>query len=387
MFVYWAMVLSVTGMYTMYITQLGFSKQQVSIVVTIYTFSTLIGQSFIGYIVDKLRRTKTVMLMTISMGIIVGLAINFAKLSWHFYILLFLWGFFVVGTNSLSEAWTIHTLKAYGEQRNFGKIRGFGSIGYGFSAVVLGFLLSRFGWHIYSWFITLIVILTLLMILMINEVSSNSNEEKNINKLEISFKEAIKEVFKIKPILVMIGIMFMYTFVMRGVYSYLGILVSDYGGGPMSLGFAYFFDASPEIITFFLTASLLKKYHGKSLIFVAFLLQIVRLTVILIFNNAMAVILMGVFSGFAFGLSAASYKTYIYELAPDKYKTSCMSIAESIIGMSGVISAPIFGLIISKFGANSAILFGLLIYIIVAIIMLKDIITSKKATNKQSWMV
>lgn len=387
MFVYWAMVLSVTGMYTMYITQLGFSKQQVSIVVTIYTFSTLIGQSFIGYIVDKLRRTKAVMLLTISMGIIVGLAINFAKLSWHFYILLFLWGFFVVGTNSLSEAWTIHTLKAYGEQRNFGKIRGFGSIGYGFSAVVLGFLLSRFGWHIYSWFITIIVILTLLMILMLNEVSSNANEEKNINKLEISFKEAIKEVFKIKPILVMIGIMFMYTFVMKGVYSYLGILVSDYGGGPMSLGFAYFFDASPEIITFFLAANLLKKHHGKSLIFVAFLMQIVRLTVILIFNNAMAVIVMGVLSGFAFGLSAASYKTYIYEMAPDKYKTSCMSIAESIIGMSGVISAPIFGLIISKFGANSAILFGLLIYITVAIIMLKDIITSKKATNKQSWMV
>jgi MFS transporter, PPP family, 3-phenylpropionic acid transporter len=383
MFVYWAMVLSVTGMYTMYVTQLGFSKQEVSVIVTIYTLSTLIGQSFIGYIVDKLRRTKAVMLMTISMGIIVGLAINFAKVSWHFYILLFIWGFFVVGTNSLSEAWTIHVLKSYGEQRNFGKIRGFGSIGYGFSALVLGFLLSRFGWHIYSWFITLIVIITLIIIFMINDVSSNVEEKRSIKKEEISFKEAISQVFNIKPILVMIVIMFMYTFVMRGIYSYLGILVSDYGGGPMSLGFTYFFDASPEIITFFLTASLLKKYHSKTLIFVAFLLQIVRLIVILIFNNVTAIVIMGVFSGFAFGLSAASYKTYIYELAPVKYKASCMSISESIIGMSGVISAPIFGLIISKLGANSAVLFGLIIYIIVVVVMLKDIITSRKITNEQ----
>lgn len=387
MFVYWGMVLSVTGMYTMYITQLGFSKQEISIIASIYTLAALIGQTFIGYLVDKLRKTKAVMLITISMGIMVGIAINFAKVSWHFYILLFVWGFFVVGTNSISEAWTLNTLKIYGKQNNFGKIRGFGSIGYGFSAIVIGFLLSKFGWHIYSWYITLIVVLTLILILMLKDVNPNIDEEKGLNIEAVSFKEALSEVFKIKPIFIMIIIMFMYTFVMRGIYSYLGILLSDYGGGPLSLGLTYFFDASPEIITFFLTVSLLKKYHGKTLIFAAFLLQIVRLTVILIFNNAFAVIAMGIFSGFAYGLSAASYKTYIYELAPAKYKASCMSIAESIIGLSGVVGVPIFGIIISRFNANTAILFGLIIDIIVAIIMLKDIITSKKAFNKQSRMV
>jgi len=387
MFVYWGMVLSVTGMYTMYITQLGFSKQEVSIIASIYTFAILIGQTFIAYLVDKLRKTKAVMLITISMGIMVGVSINFAKVNWHFYLLLFIWGFFVVGPSSISEAWTLNTLKIHGEQNNFGKIRGFGSIGYGFSAIVLGFLLSRFGWHIYSWYVTLLVIFTLILILMLKDVNPNVDEGKGKNTEVISFKEALEEVFKIKPMLVMIIIMFMYTFVMRGIYNYLGILLSDYGGGPMSLGFTYFFDAAPEIITFFLTVSLLKKYHGKTLIFAAFLLQIVRLSVILIFNNALAVIIMGIFSGFAYGLSAASYKTYIYELAPAKYKTSCMSIAESIIGLSGVIGVPIFGLIISKFNANAAIVFGLIIYIIVAIIILKDIITSKKAFNKQCRMV
>lgn len=378
MFIYWAMILSVTGMYSMYITQLGFTKQDISIIVTIYTFSSLVGQSFIGYMVDKLRKIKLVMLMTISMGIIVGLAINFAKLSWHFYILLFIWGFFVSGTNSLSEAWTLHVLKAYGDQKNFGKIRGFGSIGYGLSGVLLGFLLQSFGWHIYSWYITIVVLATLAVIYSINDVEAKTSREADITREEVSFMEALVEVFKIRPILVMILIIFIYTFVMRGIYSYLGILVSDYGGGAMSLGLAYFFDASPEIITFFLTATLLKKYHSKTLIFAAFLLQIVRLTVILIFNNAAAVILMGVFSGFAFGLVAASYKTYIYEMAPAKYKASCMSISESIIAISGVASAPIFGFIITKFGANSAILTGLVIYGIMVLIMLKDIVSPKE---------
>jgi predicted MFS family arabinose efflux permease len=173
----------------------------------------------------------------------------------------------------------------------------------------------------------------------------------------------------------MIIIMFTYNFAMKGIYSYLGILVGDFGGGALSLGLTYFFDASPEIITFFLADRLLKKFHSKNLILVAFVLQIIRLTVILIFNNAIAVISMGVLSGFAFGLVAASYKTYIYNLAPAMYKASCLSLAESIIGLSAIISAPIFGFVFVRFGTNSAILFGLIINIIAALVMVKDVLS------------
>ncbi|MDV3428388.1 MAG: hypothetical protein LIR50_15435, partial [Bacillota bacterium] len=78
------------------------------------------------------------------------------------------------------------------------------------------------------------------------------------------------------------------------------------------------------------------------------------------------------------GLVAASYKTYIYELAPEKYKTSCMSISETIIGLSGIVSAPIFGFMFTKFGSDSTILFGLIIDIILAFVMLLNNILSRR---------
>ena len=171
----------------------------------------------------------------------------------------------------------------------------------------------------------------------------------------------------------------MYNFVLKGIYSYLAILVSDYGGGVGSLGLTYFFDASPEIVTFFLTARLLRKYKSKSIILVAFFLQIIRLSVILIFGNSLAVMLMGILSGFAYGLVAASYKTYIYEIAPEKYKTSCMSISETIIGLSGIISAPIFGFMFTRFGTTSTILFGLVIDILLAFALLANNIISQRS--------
>jgi MFS transporter, PPP family, 3-phenylpropionic acid transporter len=376
MFFYWAMILSVTGMYTMYISHLGFSKKEISIAVTIYTIAGLVGQSYIGYLVDKFRCIKKIIFVSVSMGLAVGIGIIFAKLNWQIYMLLFIWGFFVAGTNSLTDAWCINTLKSYNEQRNFGRVRGFGSIGYGISGAFLGLLLQQFGWRIYQWYIIASIFIILLIIYKMTEksiVESKKLDEEERSK--ISLREALREIIKIRPLMGMIAIMFVYSFVMRGIYSYLGVLVGDYGGGALSLGLTYFLDASPEIVTFFLATKLLKRFHSKSLILAAFVLQIIRLSVILIFSNALAVMSMGVLSGFAFGLVAASYKTYIYELAPAKYKASTLSLAESIIGLSAIISAPIFGFVFAQFGTSSAILFGLIINMIAALAMLKNVLS------------
>lgn len=143
----------------------------------------------------------------------------------------------------------------------------------------------------------------------------------------------------------------------------------DFGGGPLSLGFTYFCDATPELITFTLTTRLLNKYKNKDLIFVAFLMQIIRLSLILVFNSSIAIIWLGALSGFAYGLIATAYKTFIYEIAPEEYKISCLSLSESIIGLSGVISAPVFGFLFVKFDGHIAIAIGLSIYILMTIIL------------------
>lgn len=384
MFAYWAMMLSVTGMYTMYIAKLGFSKEEISIAVTLNTISALIGQNFIGFFVDKFKCVKKILFVSISVGLLVALTLIFAKLNWQIYILISIWGFFLYGSVPLSETWCIEKLKESNEQRNFGRIRGFGSLGYGLSGVLIGLLLQTFGWKIYYFYIFLAVCFTLIALSLMSEDNSNSVEEHVINlktKIDISYKDAVREIIKIKPLMSMITIIFLYNFVVRGIYSYLGVLLADYGGGPLSLGLTYFFDATPELVTFFLAAKLLKKYQSKKLILFAFLLQILRLSLILVFNSAMAVILLGTLSGFGFGLLATAYKTYVYELAPAKYKASCMSLSETIIGLSAVISAPVFGFLFTKFGTNIAILVGLVIDIISVLLILQGSYKSKKESS------
>lgn len=379
MFTYWAMMLSVSGMYTMYLIQAGFSKTDISVAVTISTFSGLVGQNLIGYLADRFRHAKKVLFLTISAGIFFAAALIFARQVWQIDVLIAVWAFFVYGSVPLSEAYCIGFLKTTNEQSNFGKIRGLGSIGYGLSGVLIGVLLQSFGWKVYSWYILVSVVIALISVLMLKDLSGTElkNNMQEASASPISFREALKETISLKPLRSIIIIVFMYNFVVKGIYSYLGVLVSDFGGGPLSLGFTYFFDASPEIVTFFLTARLMQKYHSKWLIMIAFLLQLVRLSLILVFNSSLAIILLGVLSGSAYGLLATAYKTYIYELLPDKYKISCLSLSESIISFSGVISVPVFGFALLRFGGPATIAMGIVINLAALLLIIKDLYKQK----------
>jgi MFS transporter, PPP family, 3-phenylpropionic acid transporter len=108
---------------------------------------------------------------------------------------------------------------------------------------------------------------------------------------------------------------------------------------------------------------------------------------ILVFNSSLAIMLLGILSGFAYGLLASSYKTYIYELAPEKYKISCLSLSESIIGLSGVISAPVFGFVIMKFGGYASIAMGLGIDVAAALYIAGTMYKERERQKRAGQMV
>lgn len=375
MFTYWAMMLSTVGMYTMYMLQNGFSKAEVSITVTIFTIATLLGQNFFGYLADRFSRVKRILCICTGLGIVTAVALGFVHAHGWIILLIVLFGFLLYGTVPLSEAWYIAALRSNGHQNEFGKIRGLGSIGYAVSGVLLGILLESFGWRIYSGYIAGSLGILLAVLLFMQE-SGGVAFYKGTG--DLSFAEAFREIARIKPLRFVIVILFVYTFAVKGIYNYLGFLVSDSGGGPLSLGFTYFFDACPEVVTFFLAPRLLGKYRSKDLIFVAFLLQILRLVLILVFNSALAIILLGPLSGFAYGLLAAAYKTYIYELAPEKYKISCLSFSESLIGLSAVFSAPVFGLVIMQFGGQVSVALALALVLSIMLLVAGSLLRERR---------
>jgi len=374
MFFYWAMMLSFSGMYTLYIIKIGFTKAEIGIAATVYVLSAFAGQNLLGYIADRYRSIKKILFAAVFSGIPIAVLLTFSDSSWYVIMLIALWGFFLRGSIPLSELFFIRVLKTSNDLHNFGSIRGFGSIGYGISGIIFGYLLQKTGWVVFPWYICISIFITLSILFLIKGIDPSDLELEDLNKFKdrIGYARLIREISGIAELKRIIIIIFMYSFVVSGVYSYLGVLVSDFGGGALSLGATYLFDAGPEIVTFFLTTRLLTRYSSRHMIIFAFILQIIRLSMLIVFNTPLAIILLGPLSGFAYGLIASSYKTYIYELAPEKYKASCIGFSESVIGLSAMISVPVFGYVLLKAGAQAAISMGLVINIAAAMIIMLE---------------
>jgi len=384
MFAYWAMILTVTGMYTMYIINIGFSDAEISLAVTISTLFCILGQNFTAYLAERFKYLKKALLLSIGVGLVVPVILMTARQNWQVFAALALWAFFVFGSAPLSDAWCIGFLKSRDMLNNYGGIRCLGSIGYGLAGVLFGMLLQKLGWSIYYWCVLVSVIFTMISILMLTEIKDASfyGKGRGIDKTgSVSFAKIFRETMRIKPVRSIIIVVFLYNFVIKGIYSYLGVLVSDFGGGPLSLGLTHFFDAMPEVVTFLLTVRLIRKNNSKRLIFAAFTLQIIRLSLILIFNSSVAIILAGILSGLAYGLIVTAHKTYIYEMAPDKYKISCLGLSESIFSLSGIISVPVFGFILMRFGGSATILLGLIVNLIGVGIIIGDIYRERIKTD------
>ncbi len=386
MAVYWGMLLCMTGISTLFMLRNGFSRLEVSLAVSGYALFALVGQNVLGFMADRVGNVRRIMLVSISAGLLIAYALSIAVEHWQMLALIWSWAFFLTGTVPLADAWVIGMLKKTGSQRRFGEIRGLGSIGYAISGVALGFILEKIGWDYYYWYIASSVLITLLSIFIIKDDNSIAlykvTGDKTVEKKGeetgrggsrsgIKIGEVFRAIIRIRELRNIIIIMFMYIFFVRGIYSYLAVMISDLGGGAINLGYTYFFDAAPEIVTFFLASKLLARFEGRWLILAALLLQVLRLVLIFILNNTLSIILLGALGGFSYGLIASAYKTQIYELAPARFKISCVSLSESLIGLAGLCSVPVFGFVIAEYGGRYSVGIGLGLAVITVAFILK----------------
>lgn len=361
MVMYWAMMLCFSGMYSMYIIEIGFTKAQVGLAVTIFVVSAFFGQNVMSHLADRYRNIKAILLIALFIGMAISLLLMLSQEVWFVCMLIALWGFSIRGSITLSELWFMRVLKSGNNLSAFGRIRGFGSIGYGMWGLITGMIIGKLGWGIYPYWTFMTVCMAIASVLLVRNISSNITMENLHGRDKRSFREMLKLISGIKELKRILVVMFLYSFAVSGIYSYLAVLISDFGGGALALGATYLFDASPEIVTFFLTQKLMARYGSKKLIATAIILQIIRLIMISFFNTPTSVMMLGILSGFAFGLVATSYKTYIYELIPEKYKAGGMGFCESMIGTAWIISGPVFGFVIMRFGVVAAVVSALFI--------------------------
>ena len=129
----------------------GFDPIETGSLISLFTLSGLVGLFSIGYFCDKLKTIKKVLFPAIIITTITGFLAIITNKGILFYIVFFLMGLFSTMLGPLCDSWVMENIDDV--KVKFGEFRAFGSIGWAFGVLIVGFIVSNLGYKICNFYI------------------------------------------------------------------------------------------------------------------------------------------------------------------------------------------------------------------------------------------
>lgn len=143
MFTIFGSTVLVVSYFQLYFSHLGFSRAEIGYLYGIGPLISVFSNMFWSMASDRYQTVRKVMIILLGGQLITGIMLANATTFGQVFVLVTLFYFFYYPVYPLSDTMAITTASKYG--RNFTSIRVFGSIGYAFFALSIGYFLGSFG--------------------------------------------------------------------------------------------------------------------------------------------------------------------------------------------------------------------------------------------------
>jgi len=347
-YLYWALSGAFLCYYVLYFEEVrSIGAADIGLMMSLYTFSALLGQNFFGYFSDKIKSNKIpVALGTVFLAATLSTFPNQDNLS-ILYSTMAIIGFLQQPLGPMLDSWALKHLAHYGEKKQYGKIRGMGSFGWSSSAIITAYLIKHYGWNMMYWVATIAAFFLFIIVISTPDypvLSENSKKKERFTPLK-----AFKSLFGNTAYLYILLVIFFLYLGVQTAYNFMGLIIKDTGGGVIELGWTYFVDAGSEIPAMFLSVWLLSKYAPRKLMIGAVLLYLIRFGLILYFQTPIVITSASILEGFAFGLMLTALRKYIFDTVSPEVQTSALTISDAIfLSLSVMIGGTIGGWIIEN---------------------------------------
>ena len=211
----------------LYYQELGLPGAQIGLLLSISPLVSLIANPLWSGLADATQRHKTVLTVTLLTTALVLAAIPSLKIIWLLFLAISIYSFFAAPIMSLVDSATLTMLGDHKEE--YGRLRFWGTIGYGLVAPFVGGFLQRFGLKWSFWIFAGGVFLTLFPArrLTFDHVQSDSSFRQGMRKLLLNRRWIF---FLAMTFIAGIGL---------SVYnSYLSVLMQSLGGSKSLTGIA-----------------------------------------------------------------------------------------------------------------------------------------------------
>lgn len=335
----------------LYLQFKGLSGTEIGWVMAIGPLVAIFSQPFWGYMSDKYQTVKKILMLCL-----IGLIISSAFfLQMETLPLLLTVGasyfFFAAPVGALGDSLSQRRADQLGI--SFGKIRTWGSIGFAFSSLIVGEMLSRIGIQFMVW--PYLVLAGAAFIVSIRLV------DVKVETPPIQLND-IGLLLKMKPYLIFLTLIVFITISHRANDSFIGIYIASLGGSEDLIGFAWFAGVASEAVVFATAGLWFRKFHPLIFIIAAGILYSIRWFFYATFSDPMLIVALQFLHGLTFGVFYLTAFQYVTRLIPKMLQSTGHLVFVSVFfGLSGIIGSLVGGVIIDNFG-------GSILYIIMGIL-------------------
>ena len=358
---------NISGMLIPFLQYKGFDPIETGSLISLFTLSGLVGLFSIGYFCDKLKTIKKVLFPAIIITTITGFLAIITNKGILFYIVFFLMGLFSTMLGPLCDSWVMENIDDV--KVKFGEFRAFGSIGWAFGVLIVGFIVSNLGYKYVTFIYVGTLLIGILCAFKLKDVVKSCNNNMSFKPLLIN-KEYIFTVVTL--LIICIGF--------RGYLQLVPYVITKVGGNTSNLGIYNFICSVSEIVMLILCRKIMHNLSPDKLLILSPIAIFIQMSVLYFIPGIYTIYLSGLFQVLTYPIILMVGRTMIDRVCPENLKTTSQLMGFAMFNSLGlIIGSFIVGILIEFFKINGAILFMMCVSIIG---VLSAIIYDRKIKDK-----
>jgi MFS transporter, PPP family, 3-phenylpropionic acid transporter len=279
-------------------------------------------------------------------------------------------GFLQQPMGPMLDSWALKHLGLHQSEALFGKIRGFGSLGWATSALLTAYLILHVSWNMMFLVSVIAAVLLAWIAWRIPEAAESELLAKTVRS-RLTLATALRHLFGNPSYLYILLVVFFMYLGVQTTFNFQGLLIKGAGGGVRELGWTFFVGVMSEIPAMFLSVWLLPRLAARKVMVVAGVLYMLRYGLIIYFQTSWIIMLTACLEGLAFGLLLTALRSYVFSVVEQDVQTSALTVIDAVfLSLTVIVGGAVGGWIIEHFSVmhmlaacmtTSALALGLLL--------------------------
>jgi MFS transporter, PPP family, 3-phenylpropionic acid transporter len=340
----------------------GLTGAQIGLLAAIAPIISFFGAPLWTGAADASHRHKLAALLS-TLGVVIVTFI-FPRLASFGGLLLMisLFAFFNAPTGSLVDSAVLALLGDRKER--YGRIRMWGTVGYGIVAPFAGSLIGRLGLKWAFWGYAILMLASLLVITRIPFRQGHSNG---------SFRGGMRLLFANRSWMLFLVMVFIAGVGMATINNYLFVYLQSLGASKTLMGFALTVSTLSEIPALFFSDRLLRRFGARGVLIIAMTTIGLRLVGYSLTTQPWVVLLIQLCHGLTFAAIYTAGVQYAYQIAPPGMQATTQGMfSGTLMGFGSAAGGLLGGLLLDRFSpggmyafAGTLVLAGLLAFLLV----------------------